>query len=376
MPNRRQFLTISGLYALLGVLGGCQARAITTLQIHTLRGSIAPQLLALFRQKNSTQLDLKPFEQLQELFDELQHLGVSKAEAETRQFWERPRSGPDLLTLGHGWYRQAIASGLIQPLPLTQLAAWEKLGEPWQRFLRRDRQGRPNPEGEIWGQPYRWGTTMLVYRKDKLQKLGWTPTDWADLWREDLRGKISLLNHSREVLGLLLKKQGKSYNETDPEAITQLIPDFETLHRQVKFYSSTHYLQPLNMGDIWVAQGWSQDILPLLQRYRNLGAVVPASGTAIWGDLWVQPQGNQTSFASLQPWLDFCWEPAAIQQISRSSDGASPLIYTISNLDPQIRANPLIYLDQKTFRASEIIETLTPEITAQYEQIWRTIRLA
>ncbi|MEB3225706.1 MAG: extracellular solute-binding protein [Synechococcus sp.] len=372
MPNRRQFLTISGLFALTGALGGCQSTETNTLQIHTLRGSISPQLLALFRRENSLRLDLKPVEQLQELFEELQDW-AAQAQPQGNLFGSSS-SVPQLITLGHGWYQQAIASGLIQPLSLTQLKTWEKLGEPWKTFLRRNAQGEMDPTGELWGQPYRWGTTMLVYRKDKLHKLGWTLTDWADLWREELQGKISLLNHSREVLGFVLKKQGKSYNETDPKAIAKVEEVFQALHRNVKFYSSTHYLQPLDMGDTWVAQGWSQDILPLLQRYRNLGAVVPHSGTAIWCDLWVQPQKSTADFATLQPWLEFCWAPEAIQQISRSSYGASPLIYTVPNLDPQITANPLIYLDQKTFQASEIIAALPPEITAQYQQIWQRVR--
>ncbi|AMA08138.1 extracellular solute-binding protein [Picosynechococcus sp. PCC 73109] len=375
MPNRRHFLTISALYALAGCLGGCQRTSETTLQINTLRGSISPQLLTLFRQNQgqTVSLDLKPLEQLQELFEVLQDAAMKMPET-SENFLNRSAAVPDLLTLGHGWYQQAIALGFVQPLSLEELTRWEELGEPWQRFLRRNVQGEIDPQGQLWGQPYRWGTTMLVYRKDKLKNMGWTPTDWADLWQPELQGKISLLNQSREVLGLLLKKQGKSYNETDPEAIANLESDFQTLHRQVKFYSSTHYLQPLNMGDTWIAQGWSQDILPLLQRYRNLGAVIPASGTALWCDLWVQPQRSQTSFETLKTWLDFCWEPAAIQQISRSSHGASPLIYAATNLDPAITDNPLIYLDQNTFRASEIIEMLNPEVTAQYQQVWQAVR--
>jgi putative spermidine/putrescine transport system substrate-binding protein len=373
MLNRRQFLTISGLFALTGTLGSCGRSSAASLQIDTLKGSIAPQLLALFRQRSPVSLNLTPREQLQELFEELQALPT---DGTARKNWlGQTQPIPDLVTLGHGWYRQAIATGLIQPLPLTQLESWRNLGEPWQTFLGRDDQGLPTENAQIWGQPYRWGTTLLVYRKDKFRSLDWTPTDWSDLWRPELQGKFSLLDHSREVLGFILKKQGRSYNETDPQAIANLAEDFQALHRNAKFYSSTHYLQPLDMGDIWLAQGWSQDILPLLKQDRNLGAVVPASGTAIWCDLWVQPRGSEQTFSALQPWLDFCWQPEAIQQISRSSYGASPLIYSAPDLDPQILANPLIYLNQQIFQASELIDTLDPETTAQYQALWRKVRL-
>lgn len=49
---------------------------------------------------------------------------------------------------------------------------------------------------------------MIVYRRDKFQELGWTPTDWSDLWRNDLQGRISVLEQPREAIGLVLKNWG------------------------------------------------------------------------------------------------------------------------------------------------------------------------
>lgn len=39
--------------------------------------------------------------------------------------------------------------------------------------------------------------------------------DWADLWRPELAGRISMVNSSREVVGAVLKYMGASYNTTD-----------------------------------------------------------------------------------------------------------------------------------------------------------------
>ncbi|WP_339329519.1 ABC transporter substrate-binding protein, partial [Bacillus paranthracis] len=36
------------------------------------------------------------------------------------------------------------------------------------------------------------------------------PTSWADLWNEKYKGHVTLLNDSREVLGMGLKKHGFS----------------------------------------------------------------------------------------------------------------------------------------------------------------------
>lgn len=39
--------------------------------------------------------------------------------------------------------------------------------------------------------------------------------DWADLWRPELAGKISMVDSPREIVGAVLKYMGASYNTTD-----------------------------------------------------------------------------------------------------------------------------------------------------------------
>ncbi|CAK9158299.1 unnamed protein product, partial [Ilex paraguariensis] len=39
-----------------------------------------------------------------------------------------------------------------------------------------------------------------------------TSKDWADLWRPELAGKISMVDSPREVVGVVLKCMGASYN--------------------------------------------------------------------------------------------------------------------------------------------------------------------
>lgn len=36
--------------------------------------------------------------------------------------------------------------------------------------------------------------------------------DWADLWRPELAGKISMVDSPREIVGAVLKYMGASYN--------------------------------------------------------------------------------------------------------------------------------------------------------------------
>jgi hypothetical protein len=44
----------------------------------------------------------------------------------------------------------------------------------------------------------------------------------------------------------------------------------------------------MGAGDVWVAVGWSSDIIPYSKRASNISVYAPESGTSLWADLWVR----------------------------------------------------------------------------------------
>jgi len=343
--RRREFLmTATGLLLQQG-LSGCQVGENAALTVQALKGSIPAQLpdrfrrhaAQLFSQRPNLQLTAVPqldglFKQLQQWQQQVQ-TQAEPASSPWLRFGSRPgaKGAADLVSLGDYWLTPAIRQGLIQPLRPQPWTHWAQVPERWQALVRRDRQGMLQPNGEVWAAPYRWGTTLIAYREDAFQRLGWQPTDWPDLWRSELRHRLSLLDQPREVIGLALKSLGYSYNETDLEAISDLRSTLHALHQQVKFYSSDTYLQPLLLGDTWLAVGWSNEVLPLLAYNRGIRVVIPRSGTAIWNDVWVRPAQAPALPANHPPtfadaWIDFCWDPDVALQLSLITRAASPIV--------------------------------------------------
>jgi putative spermidine/putrescine transport system substrate-binding protein len=277
------------------------------------------------------------------------------------------------VTLGDYWLKAAIEQKLIQPLETEKIQQWSALNQKWQQLVKRDIQGNLDPQGQVWAAPYRWGNTVIVYNREKLEKFDWQPQDWDDLWRSELRSRISLLNNSREVIGLVLKKLGKSYNTENLSEISSLETELQTLHQQVKFYDSTTYLEPLIIGDTWLAVGWSHDIIPILSRYPQLRAVIPQSGTAIWADLWVQPAGVEKNNL-LSKWINFCWQPKIAQQITILTKTNTPITTNIAASDISEPLQNLLLTKQELLDKSEFLQPLSAAATQQYDSLFKKMK--
>lgn len=382
MLNRRTFL-LTSLAAITSTLSGC-SNSQNGLDIILLQNSIPPQLIGSFRQimAKQGQISFNPEINLQAILEML--IAWQKPEAPSSVIDSVPIVGnntterANLVTLGDYWLREAIADSLIQPLDIASLENWDSLSIIWQKLVRRDRNGNLDPQGDVYGAPYRFGNTLIAYRKDKITQ---PPEDWSDLWRKEFQERISLPDNYREVIGLALKKLGYSYNTSNLSQVTNLETELLQLQQQVKLYSSDKYLQPLVLGDTWLAVGWSTDILELTKRYSNIGIVVPASGTSLWADVWVQPSQPDEAFTNeavsslLTTWIDFCWNTKAAKQIALFTNGFSPILIGENRQNiAQLENNPILQSTLTAFDKSEFIYPLSPETKTEYIDLWKQMR--
>lgn len=344
--QRRQFC--QGAFALGAIaLSGCQGSANGGLTVHLLRKSLPPQLIRRFRQQSRVAVRLR----LQETPQALAHLlAVGNL-------------GTGVLSLGDAWLAEAIRQRQIAPIPKRLIQAKVDWAEPWQSFLQ-----FISKEDVLWGLPYRWGATVLIYRRDFFAELGWEPRDWHALWHPAVQGHYSLLNTPREVIGLTLKSLGLSYNA--PPTHPQLRERLSQLRQGCRFFSSDAYLQPLMLGSTQLAVGWSTDVLPLLkQDPQTYAAIFPASGTALWADLWVC--GQEPDRAALD-WLNYWWQPEVAEQLSQFSNAPSPLV---GNLTDTLFHRYIPLAAPTALAQSEVLLPLDMATQKTYSALWQEIFL-
>ncbi|KAK3034911.1 hypothetical protein RJ639_034153, partial [Escallonia herrerae] len=251
------------------------------LRIVALRSSVPPLWIKSFVQSQGRRVKLR-LEFRGSLEDIFSELSTAFARSDVA-----PKSAvaADLVTIGDSWLNFAITKALIEPIQGVEDQDWfHGLSDQWK--------GEVDAEGKIWAAPYRWGSVVIAYKKRKFTKHNLAPIeDWADLWRPELAGKISIVNSPREVVGGVLKYMGASYNTNNidsqvPGGRNAVQEKLALLQKQVRLFDSVQYLKAFGVGDAWVAVGWSSDLLPAAKRMSDVAVIVPKSGSSLWADLW------------------------------------------------------------------------------------------
>lgn len=378
MVQRRSLLKGALAWPIATTLAACSPHS-RGLRIKLLSQSVPVQVVSAFQRtlKSSSPPTFSSEANLQELFALLQRWNSPNP---PKGFWGSALPSPDLMTLGDAWLGDAIRQNLIQPWTLDHLEGWDTLNDRYRALVQRNAQGLLDPTGEIWGLPYRWGTTAIAYRRSAFKAWGWEPQDWSDLWRSDLQGQIGLPDDPREVIGLTLKSLGHSYNTLSPEAPLQ--ERLLSLHQQVKFYSSTHLVQPLLVQDVALIVGWSTDLLPLTNLDRDIEIMLPQSGTALWADLWVRPTpASQEPLEPVKNWVNFCWQTDMVSLFRRFGAGTSPLDLAAQNSNSQPenvgihnRFNDILSPSAQWLDRCEFLLPLPPASQAIYQRLWIQMR--
>ncbi|KAK4401065.1 Spermidine/putrescine-binding periplasmic protein 1 [Sesamum angolense] len=231
--------------------------------------------------------------------------------------------------------------------------------------------------------------------------------DWSDLWRPELAGKISMVDSPREIVGAVLKCMGASYNTANVDSQVvggkyAVLHQLELLVQQSsnELYTgstidSQHYLKAFRAGDVWVAVGWSSDVLPVAKTMSNVSVIVPKSGASLWADFWAVPSvsrlvtdqiGGRVRGPSplVEQWVEFCLQPErALPFKEEIIAGASPISLKSMVEGPQKRRNGGPKLDTnlianippaEILSRCELLEPLSEDTLSDYQWLIQSLQ--
>ncbi|UCE77464.1 MAG: spermidine/putrescine ABC transporter substrate-binding protein [Gammaproteobacteria bacterium] len=222
--------------------------------------------------------------------------------------------------------------------------------------------------------PYFWGTLGIAYRKDLVEQ---APSSWMDILQpaESLRGKIGMIENSRDLMGMALKALGHSANSTDPAAIKAAE---QLLLAQKPYVKTYHYIalteeSALVSGNIVAAMVYSGDALMVQEFDENIQYLVPAEGGNIWVDYLAVVESSKNKDLAWA-FINFLNEPEHAAQLAEYVYYATPNTAAEKLLPQEFLEDPVIYPSKEALARSEFHTPLPPRAAKKRNLAFARVR--
>ncbi|MFT9850540.1 ABC transporter substrate-binding protein [Aneurinibacillus sp. REN35] len=220
--------------------------------------------------------------------------------------------------------------------------------------------------------PYFWGTVGIIYNPEMLK--GKEMTSWNDLWDEDLRNNILLVDGAREVMGMGLNSLHYSLNDTNEAHLQEAKQKLDTLTPNVKAIVGDEIKMLLANEEAAVGVVWSGDASEIMDENEKLDYVVPKEGSNLWFDNMVIPK-TARNLEGAHQFINFMLEPEHAAQNAEYVGYSTPNEKAMEYLPEEIASDTRFYPEPSVTEKLEVYENLGKKMLAHYNELFLEFKM-
>jgi len=327
-------------------LAGC-GRSKPVLHVYTWADYIKPELVRRFEQENGCRVVIDTFDSNEAMYAKI------KAGA----------TGYDLLFPSSYMVKLLQDQGLLQSLDRARLPNLANVDPEFLKIAL-------DPAMEH-SAPYMLTTSGLGYLKSKVPDFR---PSWAMLDRADLKGRMTMLNDMREVMGGALKSLGFSMNSRDPKELEQARDVVIRWKANLAKFENEQYKTGLASGEFLLVHGYSGDIFQVMEENEDIAFGVPEEGTFISCDDMVIPKDAKRADLA-HKLIDFLHDPKVAAENTDFIGYLCPNTAAYPLMSEEIRGNPAIFLPPELRAKCEVIGEIGDAL-ALYTKMWDAVKAA
>jgi spermidine/putrescine transport system substrate-binding protein len=194
-------------------------------------------------------------------------------------------SGYDLVFPSADYVTIMAKQGLLERIDKAKVANWKHIDPA---VIARASDYDPGNEYSV---PYYMGAAGVAVNK---KAVGEYDRSWSIFAREDLRGRMTMLDDIREVFGDALKSLGYSVNEIDGARVEQAAKLIrETWRPNLLAFDALAFGKTFSQGDSVVAQGYPEVIFGEIEEslWGDYDFFIPKEGGPLYIDSMCIPKG-------------------------------------------------------------------------------------
>lgn len=227
----------------------------------------------------------------------------------------------------------------------------------------------PNNEYSV---PYFWGTVGIIYNPEMLGDK--EITSWNDLWSEDLRNQILLVDGAREIIGMGLNSLHYSLNDTNEAHLQEAKNKLDRLTPNIKAIVGDEIKMLLANEEAAVGVVWSGDASEIMDENDKLDYVVPEEGSNLWFDNMVIPK-TAKNIEGAHQFMNFMLDPEHAAQNAEYVGYSTPNLKAMEFLPEEIATDKRFYPDAAITEKLEIYENLGKKMLAHYNELFLEFKM-
>jgi spermidine/putrescine transport system substrate-binding protein len=334
------------LLAAVAMIAGCKSR-MNTLQIYTWADYFMPELLQRFEQENNCKIIIDTFDSNEAMYAKLKAGAV----------------GYDILTPSSYMVKLIFDQNMLLPLDKSKLLNLINIDQNYLKIA--------VDKTMHHSVPYMLATTGIGYLKDKVQN---AEPSWKMFDRQDLRGRMTVLNDMRETIGAALKSLGYSLNTTNDQELAAAKEVVIGWKKNVAKFENEQYKIGLASGEFLLVHGYSGDILKVREENDQVAYMIPKEGFSLaCDDLVIPKTAKHVDLA--HKFINFLHTPEVAAANTEYITYLCPNSASYALLSDEIKNDPGIFPSQETLAKGEVIQDLG-EQNQKYIKIWDAIKAA
>ena len=343
--HRRQFITTTSVALAATSLPSCKSSTSKkTLTIFTWADYLSEEAKAGFEKANNCTIVIDTFDSNEAMLAKL----------------ESGASGYDVLVPSSYTVQALKRKGMLTRLDPTKLPNLKNVDTA---YLSKAADAKME-----FSVPYMMAPTCLCYLASKVKD----PVEsWSMLDRSDLKGRITLLDDMREVLGAALKFLGHSVNSTDPAQLATARDVAIGWKRNIAKFENEQYKTGIASGEFFLVQGYGGDLIQAAEESEDMRIFIPKEGSTFsCDDLCIPKDSKQADLA--HAFINYLTEAAVAAQNMVWIGYRAPNSGAYSLLSEDFRGSPVLFPSAELFAKCEPIADLADKLplwTAEWDKV-------
>jgi spermidine/putrescine transport system substrate-binding protein len=275
-------------------------------------------------------------------------------------------TGRDVVVLTDWMAARMIRLGYVQEL--------DKDNIPNAKNLKSSYEDVPFDKGRKYSLPWQSGMTGIGYSPDAL---GREITKVDDLFKPDLKGRITMLTEMRDTMGLILLSM-------DVDPVDHTLDDYKAAIAKlqkvvdqgyVRQFTGNEYAADLAAGNIGAAFAWSGDVVQLQADNPKMQLVLPSDGAMLWSDNLMIPV-KAANKAGAEKLIDYYYDPKVAAEVEAYVNYVCPVegaADAAADIDPDLASNELIFPGPDTLKKLHAFKNLDEAEEKTYQDLFQKV---